>query len=158
MRMMSLKYYSLLGSMVLSFLYGCEFQPREDEKLSEFYWLEGTWKILDSEENAFESWEIDDQLMTGTGYKLDENNDTIINERMSLQLVDSTIEFVADVSHNDKPIHFRLVESASEFRFENKEHDFPKWLIYNKISRDSMSATIGDEQRHITFQFVRTSE
>lgn len=50
---------------------------------------------------------------------------------------------------------FKLVTEKSNYlRFENPEHDFPKFIEYYVIA-DSLTATIGDKTNTIKFKFVK---
>ncbi len=144
-------------SLALAFAFGsgCTTEDNLSSKLKSFHWLQGEWKMTNDDEMAFESWKISDNRLVGVAYIIEDNGDTVISEYMTLQEIDSTIEFVADVEHNEHPIHFRWVKSENGNRFMNRDHDFPKWLVYEKKSEDSMVANIGDETREMQFTFKR---
>lgn len=108
--------------------------------------VQGTWKMETSKGILYEGWQkINDTLMKGGSYKIKEH-DTVYLERISLKHTGDGIFYVPVVEENNmQPVNFKLTcYNNNSFVFENPEHDFPKRVIYELVSSDSMHAYIDD--------------
>ena len=94
----------------------------------------------------YEGWQkINDTLLQGGSYKI-KGHDTIYLERVSLKHTPKGIFYVPIVKENNmQTVSFKLTShNNNSFVFENPEHDFPKRVIYELVSSDSMHAYIDD--------------
>lgn len=137
---------------------GLKCQPQVN--LQHFDWLEGRWERLglDDGKQAFEVWEwVSDVLMTGKGWT-SRGADTLDHENLAL-LVDGTrIFYQAEVSHNQAPVRFEVVQSGSQgFLSSNPKHDFPTEITYSVIG-DRLTATISGDGKSISFYFRKVSD
>ncbi len=101
--------------------------------------LVGTWKV--ENQNTYEQWDRQDSHhLKGVGYKINDGQ-KVITEYLDIKYVGKDIIYSATVlSQNDgKTITFTLNHrNGNIFSFENPRHDFPKKIIYQKISDDEI--------------------
>jgi len=124
--------------------------------------LEGKW-IMKTKRGTIigEEWiKVDDSYLQNKGFFI-KGADTIITERVSLKETKEGIFYTSTVEdqNNKQPIPFKLTSSVDHtFIFENPEHDFPKRIIYQLISSDSLHAYIdagadkGGKRQNFYFQ------
>jgi hypothetical protein len=106
--------------------------------------LQGTWRMETSSGALYESWtNTNDTLMQSNSYKLKEK-DTVLLEQVSLQHTKDGIFYIPVVKENNmKPVSFKLTSNNNNlFVFENPLHDFPKRIVYEIVSADSLHAYI----------------
>lgn len=111
--------------------------------LKSMEWIAGTWKQETSPGPTYESWRmINDSLWKGKGFRVS-RTDTVLLEKLSLEVIDGEIFYVPVVPHNEGAVYFKMIEqSPNKVKFENPTHDFPQRIIYMKISNDSLHARI----------------
>ena len=94
-----------------------------------------------------ETWmKKDDNSMIGKSY-LVKGSDTTMLERVDLIYEGDDMFYipVAYGQNDDKPVRFKLTSiKASAYTFENREHDFPKRIVYNFTGTDKLHAYIDD--------------
>lgn len=130
------------------------------DQLSE---LNGLWVMKVKGGTLYESWQkTDETTMTGSGFKVTENNDTLITENILLTVRGNNILYIPTVvdQNADKPVEFTLVkEKKNIFVFENKSHDFPQQIIYQFESTDKLQVVIEGKTnegfKSIPFSFTR---
>ncbi|HEY6978309.1 MAG TPA: DUF6265 family protein [Chitinophagaceae bacterium] len=108
--------------------------------------LQGTWRMETSGSVLYERWNtINDTLMQSTSYQL-KQKDTLLLEQVSLQHTRDGIFYIPVVKENNMtPIPFKLTSNSNNsFVFENPHHDFPKRIVYEIVSADSLHAYIDD--------------
>ena len=110
--------------------------------------LSGTWKV--EGRDRYEHWDrLNEQSLRGLSYTVNENN-MAVSEYLEIEQNGYEISYRATVLHQNegKSVAFKLVRSDSIFLFENPDHDFPKKIIYRKISADELfvSVTDGDKK------------
>ena len=132
-----------MAIVLLSFSYSAG-NKRTFKKL---FALEGVWKMITKKGAICEEWKkIDKSYLQNTGYMI-KGSDTVINERVALTRTAEDIFYTSTVEdqNNKQPIAFKMVSaSGNTFVFENKEHDFPKRIVYQLVSADSLHAFIDD--------------
>jgi len=92
----------------------------------------------------YEGWKkINDTLLQGGSYKI-KGNDTIFLERVSLQYSKDGVFYIPIVEENNmEPVSFKLTSNNNNsFVFENPHHNFPKRIVYEIVSSDSLHAYI----------------
>jgi hypothetical protein len=111
------------------------------------YALDGTWKMVTKRGAVCEEWKkMDGNYLQNRGYFI-KGNDTIVTERVSLTRNYKGIYYTSTVEdqNNKQPVAFKLTKQENNmFVFENPQHDFPKRIVYNLISADSLHAFIDD--------------
>lgn len=107
-----------------------------------FQWLIGTWSEAAGDRITTETWvRIDDQTLSAEG-KTVKSGKTVFEEKLTIQITNEGIYYIADVAHNSEPVWFKLtLFSSGEAVFENRQHDFPQKLHY-KLLGDAMYVEI----------------
>jgi hypothetical protein len=103
-------------------------------------WLVGRWKLNNSNFEFYEEWKQKNEMMIeGISYSLN-NGKKEVSERLLIQQIYNYVSYIA-LPGNNVPTLFTLVSGENnKFIFENKEHDFPTRLIYEKIGINSLTA------------------
>lgn len=120
--------------------------------------LIGTWENTDHKDSLLhtEKWSrTNDSLLVGFGL-LTRNNDTLFQEKLSIQKIDGFWYYIADTDENPMPVHFKInTQTDDGFEAVNPVHDFPKYINY-RITKDSLHALVSDgENKKIEFDFFR---
>ena len=133
--------------LISSFLY----PPDNKKTFKKLFAVEGTWKMATKKGALCEEWKrIDKSYLQNKGYMV-KGADTIINERVALTRNGEGIFYTSTVEeqNNKQSIAFKMTSASSNtFVFENKEHDFPKRIVYQLVSADSLHAFIDDGLQH----------
>lgn len=118
--------------------------------------LKGTWKI--NEKERYEHWTVCPDKLEGRGFNL-ENGLEKTYETLEIRMVDGKIKYFATVpDQNDgKTIEFPLTKSsANELTFENPDHDFPKKIVYKKLSPTEISVSVfGEGEKGFSLKLVK---
>ena len=126
--------------------------------IKDLYLLEGTWKMNTSKGVLIESWKkISPSQLQGRSYRVNAK-DTVHLEEVSLLEDNAGIHYVPTVKNQNEgqPVRFTLINSESgRFVFENKNHNFPKRIIYHFITADSIVARVEDDGRGSNYYFAR---
>ncbi len=122
--------------------------PRPIEKAE---WLLGTWENASPDGKMTETWiRENDSVFSGQAFYITAKNDTLHSETIALNESDDILVYTPIVQgQNDgKPVSFKLTSSKSnQLTFENPAHDFPKKIVYTKITNDSIVAEISGIQQ-----------
>jgi len=107
--------------------------------------LQGTWQMDDKE--IYEHWNIlNENSMKGVSYAVDKEQFVIFEYLDLVRSNDAVIYTAFAVGANDgRGIPFTMTRSDSIFIFVNYQHDFPKIIVYNKLSDNEIAVTISDE-------------
>lgn len=106
--------------------------------------LQGTWKMENKE--IYEHWDkLNDSTLKGFSYDFKDGK-MLVSEYIDISIIDKKITYTAIVLNQNKGkgIHFTLTQSDSVFIFENPNHDFPKKIIYKKISDSELLVMVSD--------------
>jgi Domain of unknown function (DUF6265) len=145
----------------------CSFYPPADTRkvIKRLYGLEGVWKMNGSRAVLCEEWKkMGKNYLQNKGY-LVKGSDTTVTERVALTRTKEGIFYTSTVEeqNNKKPIAFKMTSASDNtFVFENPGHDFPKRIVYQIVSADSLHAWIDDGEdetkkvRH--FYFTRQKQ
>ncbi len=128
--------------------------------LSSLEWILGQWKSDDGTTVTKENWiKVSSKTFEGMGSAQNKSNNEILNsETLRLAAMSNEIFYIADVSHNEFPVAFKLTESNDSLAvFENKTHDFPKKIEYQLINMDSMNVTVSDGDKGFLIKFRRVN-
>jgi hypothetical protein len=122
-------------------------QSVNKEIFKQLYALEGRWIMKTSKGFIGEEWiKMNDEYLQNRGFVV-KGADIIITERVALTIKKEEIFYTSTVEdqNNKKPISFKLTSGKNNiFIFENPQHDFPKRIVYELISTDSLHAYIDD--------------
>jgi hypothetical protein len=117
------------------------------KSFKKLYALEGVWKMNTKRGAVCEEWKkIDKNYLQNKGYMI-KGKDTIINERVALTNTKAGIFYTSTVEdqNNKQPVAFKMTRAENNmFVFENAEHDFPRRIVYQLITADSLHAYIDD--------------
>lgn len=113
----------------------------KDAELNKMAWLAGNWQDAANGGVSEEIWEkADEQSMHGFSYFM-VGKDTASSETMTISRKENKLVYAATVKdQNDgKPVEYSMTSTDSnQLIFENPMHDFPKKIIYKKITNDSL--------------------
>lgn len=151
-----MKILERLSLGILLLLLACQSKVQ----LHDLDWLIGTWQI-EGKAN-FEEWkQVNDHLYRGKGYQI-RKNDTLVTETIEIAEIGSEIFFIPIVAdQNDgKAVMFKLISNDPEnLIFENKIHDFPQRIIYQKNGDSRIDAGIEGQGKNgfskVEFFFVK---
>jgi len=123
------------------------FTAGNNENFKRLYALEGVWQMTTKRGILCEEWKkINDNYLQSKGYII-KGTDTIINETVALTHKDDAVFYTSTVANqNDQqPVAFKMTKAGNNtFVFENPQHDFPKRIVYQLVSSDSLHAFIDD--------------
>ena len=95
---------------------------------------------------VYEAWKPSDtNILTGEAYTVKENGSKKIAERLAIRKVKKDIVYSAMVPNQNagKAIDFVLNQiDENTYSFENPNHDFPKKIIYKKVSDSEMFVVV----------------
>jgi hypothetical protein len=106
--------------------------------------LQGTWKMENKE--AYEHWDrINSNTLKGFSYTV-KNRQIAVSEYLEITGSKNEIIYTATVLNQNegKDINFKLTKTDSTFTFENPHHDFPKKIVYQKLSDSEISVQVSD--------------
>lgn len=97
--------------------------------------LEGTWKVADQE--IYEQWtKAGDKGFIGRGYTIT-NGVEKITEALIINKIDGKWAYhatVANQNNGNAVVFLQNTAVKNALSFENPQHDFPKKIVYTKIS------------------------
>jgi len=121
------------------------FSQEDFEKLKP---IAGTWHTKRTKGDIYETWQRRSaKEFAGLSYTVS-NGDTMPLEKVRLYLQGTEIIYapVAIQQNDDKEVLFKLKSiEGNRFVFENLQHDFPKRIVYDFKSKDSLYAYIEGE-------------
>ncbi|MBT8385477.1 MAG: hypothetical protein KJO83_07180 [Bacteroidia bacterium] len=145
---------TILTFIIVSTLFSCS-----ENKLSEFDFLIGTWK-MEGKEN-YEYWEKLDHNFKGQSYKIVDGQ-KIVTEIIALKSDGNRIIYTPTVfdQNEGKPIQFILLKlDKNVFSFENSDHDFPKKIQYKKHSENELLITVlGENDKGFSYKLIKQTE
>jgi len=106
--------------------------------------LQGTWKVENKEQ--YEHWDkLNESSLKGFSYTLN-NGQMSISEYLDISEINTEITYTATVlrQNQGEGIRFTLSNTDSTFTFENAHHDFPKNIIYQKLSDNELYVQVTD--------------
>lgn len=140
------KYAVLTGTLIVSVMF-ISGEKKERPGFAELHKLEGVWIMKIKKGETGEEWhKINDDYMQSRGFFI-KDGDTITAERVALRNTDKGIFYTSTVENQNggQPVDFKLTIADAKtktFVFENAEHDFPKRIVYEIVSADSLHAFI----------------
>lgn len=152
-----------LLTVLLLFIIGTSVQAQDAGKsFHDLRSLAGKWSMETSKGTMYESWrKLNDSTFQGLSFRVS-GKDTAVLEQMELVLRGERIMFIPTVpgQNEEKPVVFTLAKLENKaYIFENKEHDFPKRVVYVLPKDNTLHAWIeGDingEAKRIDFKFKK---
>jgi len=159
-----MKMKTLFFFTVLCFFMILACKAQKTKKLLKAEWLIGTWEIKTSKGEIYESWNKNSNMeFNGKSYRFG-GRDTLVLETIRLIEESDGIFYIPIVKNQNKglPIRFNAKTFTEDsLLFENQKHDFPQYISYAKITKDSLvakiSGTINGEIRSQTFKMRRVN-
>lgn len=147
----------LLFPLVLFLVVPAAAQTAKMDDIADF--LKGTWKINDKE--RYEQWKVFPDKLDGRGFNLEKGLEKVY-ETLEIKLIDGKINYLATVpdQNEGKTIAFPLTSSSvSELTFENADHDFPKKIIYKKLSPTEITVSVfGEGEKGFSLKLIKVSD
>ncbi|MDZ4796212.1 MAG: DUF6265 family protein [Bacteroidota bacterium] len=138
---------ALFSAAILTGLLAFTYYPGDKKAFKKLFALEGVWKMNTKKGALCEEWKkMNKSFMQNKGYVI-KGNDTTLTERVALTRTSEGILYTSTVEdqNNKNPIAFTMTSSGGNvFVFENRKHDFPKRIVYQLLSPDSLHAFIDD--------------
>ena len=106
-----------------------------------------------------EEWKsISENHLESRGYFISNGTDTVVNERVTLEKKGDGIYYTSTVANQNggQSVPFKLtaVENKS-YIFENPQHDFPKRIVYELVTSDSLHAFTDGGGKRLDFYYQR---
>ena len=130
--------------------------------LKTFSFLTGSWEMKTKTGKIVERWQKHQDSLTGSSLKYNAKGDSVLTETIVLKKMDGTWHFIVTgyEKGNEGKTNFKLISTASNiFTFENKTHDFPQRIVYQKKGKTELLAwiegEIAGEKRKMEFPYFR---
>lgn len=124
--------------------------------------LIGQWESTNKTKIISELWQkVSSDTYEGIGTtKLKKDKEIIASESLRIVNMNEDIFYIAKVKHNNLPIAFKLTTCSENYlKFENKQHDFPKQLIYTWIDKDKLMIDIrGENNKGFSLQMTQKNK
>jgi len=125
------------------------------QSLPEF--LQGTWKV--ENKGTYEEWEIvTTREYVGSSYKIKDGNKVIL-ENLTIRSSENSVIYTATVLNQNqgKGIEFTLNQiDENTVSFENPNHDFPKKIIYQKITDKQVYVQVlGKDEKGFSYNIFK---
>ncbi|MDO9183187.1 MAG: DUF6265 family protein [Bacteriovorax sp.] len=118
--------------------------------------LKGTWK-MENKEN-FEHWDaLNDNTLKGFSYKVNDGQ-MVITEYLDIIQKNNEVIYTATVLNQNqgKGVDFKMTKSDSTLTFENKNHDFPKQIVYKQLSNTEIFVQVTDgKQKGFAYKMTK---
>lgn len=108
--------------------------------------LVGTWKIDDQE--VYEHWDqVSEEAFMGLSYRIQDGR-IMPTEYLEMVRDDDEIIYLATVPGENagRTIRFSQTQSGERVVFENPDHGFPRFIIYDKLSSSKIQVELSDGQ------------
>lgn len=118
-----------------------------DPCVTKFSWLAGKWSMKEKNATIVEQWSFFNGSLKCMSYEV-KGIDTTLIENASISCIGGKSVFTyypekADKDGKKEPVHFVLVsEKDNTFIFENKQHDFPQRVVYQRVNETECHAWI----------------
>jgi hypothetical protein len=131
----------ILSTVLFSVLVACTWtEPRPVPD-----WIIGDWEMADAEGRLVEHWSrVNDTLMKGHSFQV-VGSDTVFSETMECYCSRTEVYYIPTVpgQNGGRPVVCRMEDAAGDsVSFVNPDHDFPSRIVYRKVGRDSLIASI----------------
>jgi hypothetical protein len=123
--------------------------------------LLGVWEGIQGSGIYHEEWrQLSDTLLEGRAY-LVKKGEITNPENLKIVIEDGQVYYIADVSHNEAPVRFRMTSCSDTILvFENPSHDFPQKITYDLAEEGWLKAVIEAERdgeiRKVEFRLKKT--
>lgn len=124
--------------------HGPVIQAAAQQELQLLHQLVGRWKMQTQKGEIWEQWELEKQQLKGVSFSV-KSKDTTLLEDVILGMHNGKLSYAPHTSGDKEQsrVYFTLVKNtATQFEFENLQHDFPQRIVYHFIGTDSLHAWI----------------
>ena len=123
------------------------FNKKNENKMQGFKWLQGSWVMKKKNGGSImETWSShNDSTMLGESMNFSVTGQSSVLENLKLVYQSGTYYYRSRVSgqNNNEEIAFKITShSGKSFVAEKPDHDFPKRITYELITKDSIHAFI----------------
>ena len=138
-------YFSLF--IILLLLFSSSTFGQSDPCVQKFSWLTGKWSMKENSSTIVEQWSFFNGSLKCMSYEV-KGIDTTLIENASISCIGGKSVFTYYPEKDAKsgrrdPVHFVLVsEKDNTYIFENKEHDFPQRVVYQRVNEKECHAWI----------------
>jgi Domain of unknown function (DUF6265) len=105
----------------------------------------GTWVMKTKKGLVCERWQkISNTELKDQGFKVI-GKDTLMVEQVQLIEKEGQVYYIPTVKNQNggMPVPFKLTEVRdNQFTFSNPEHDYPQFIVYDFVSKDSLHAWV----------------
>ncbi len=111
--------------------------------LEDLQWLSGVWGIDQGDRTGEEYWRpiVNGRLEGKSTMK--KKGKITLQERMVIEMDSTGALYYRVTPSGQRTASFKLIRSSpNQFVFENKKHDFPQRIIYERAGDDSLRASI----------------
>lgn len=120
-----------------------------DKSTMQFEWLKGGWVMKTKKGNTIiENWSItNDSTLAGKSSYISSAGTSTVSETLQLVYRNAGYYYISAVKNqnNNEAVSFTITHySAKGFIAENPKHDFPKRIVYELVTTDSLHAYIDD--------------
>ncbi|HSI90495.1 MAG TPA: DUF6265 family protein [Adhaeribacter sp.] len=131
----------ILCTFLLCFL-NCSFTNPATNTIEQFGWLVGSWQGKTGNGEMHEYWrKHDEQTLVGEGYFI-VKGDTVLREILRIQRIGNFWTYIPVVGKQE-PVLFTLKKTENNtWFFENREHDFPQRIVYQRQANNTLLAYI----------------
>lgn len=136
-----MKKYFLFFLMFLLFAH----TNAQEKQLAKFSFLLGHWEMKTKEGKITEHWQAEKNRLLGKSFKHNEKGDSTLTEEIVLQKLQGEWFFCVTgyEQGNTGTTNFKLIPSPKNtLTFENKKHDFPQRISYQRIELNRLNAWI----------------
>lgn len=127
-------------------------------KLDKAKWFLGYWENVTKELVSKEIWTTkNDSTLFAESFVIMEK-DTVFYEKVDLTERNDSLLYIVSVrdQNKEKPVSFYLTKATDNLVvFENPKHDFPNKIVYQKMTSDSIVATIYGAKKSEVFPMKR---
>ena len=144
---------SMLGFIFIPFILSAQ--------TIDFEWLVGTWKLESGKVESYEEWKKDGHRLKGESYRIHDGqkhvNEVLFIERFADQWV-----YIAMPKGQTITLFASIHSKDNTYIFENKEHDFPKRIIYSFTGKDTINAAVegntNGENKRFEFKLIKVDK
>ena len=121
--------------------------------------LQGTWKMENKE--IYEHWDkLNENTLKGFSYEMKEGQ-MAVSEYLDISRNGNKTIYRATVLNQNRgeAINFKLTRSDSIFAFENPDHDFPKIILYQKLTDAEIFVRLSDgKSKEFSYKMKKSFE
>lgn len=157
--------FKLLLPLALATILSCSISKKMVVQ-NEFSWLNGKWKLENSQFETYEHWSFskDGTELEGLAYKIT-NGTRAIKEYLRIHQQKGVVYYEPTVpDQNDgKPVPFEQIKTNEKwvYRFENLKHDFPTYIEYRLLTPTQLEVEVGGHTgrtKAIRFKFSKVTD